>query len=48
MLFLEYESRKKKLLIFMCVLFFSVSVCRDRGEGSPFKGFPYLFGFFKY
>ena len=32
MLFLERESGKKKLLIFMCVLFFSVSGCRDREE----------------
>ena len=37
MLFLEYGSRKKKLLIFMCVLFFSVSGCRGREEGNLLK-----------
>lgn len=43
MLFLEYESRKKKLLIFMCVLFFSVPGCRNGEEGNPFEGCPYSF-----
>ena len=49
MLFLEYGSRKKKLLIFMCVLvfcvcvfFFCVGVPRQ-GRGQPSKGCPYLF-----
>ena len=37
MLFLERESGKKNLLIFMCVLFFSVSGCRDREEGNLLK-----------
>lgn len=43
MLFLERESGKKKLLIFMCVLFFSVSGVPRQGRGQPSKGCPYLF-----
>ena len=43
MLFLERESGKKKLLIFMCVLFFSVPGCRNGEEGNPFEDCPYLF-----
>ena len=43
MLFLECESGKKKLLIFMCVLFFSVSGVPRQGRGQPSKGCPYLF-----
>ena len=42
MLFLERESGKKKLLIFMCVLFFSVSGCRDR-EGRCVKMHTFFF-----
>lgn len=34
MLFLERESGKKKLLIFMCVLFFSVSGVPRQGRGG--------------
>ena len=43
MLFLERKSGKKKLLIFMCVLFFSVPGCRNGEEGNPFEGCPYSF-----
>ena len=43
MLFLERESGKKKLLIFMCVLFLSVSGVPRQGRGQPSKGCPYLF-----
>lgn len=34
---------KKRLLIFMCVLFFSVPGCRNGEEGNPFEGCPYSF-----
>lgn len=42
MLFLNYESRKKRLLIFMCVLFLFPG-CRNREEGNPVKDCPCFF-----